>query len=326
MGDTQHTLGLFSYVPSISLGCPYNSKAGSIDDRQKGKQFLTTPSKKGSTPDVTFTRFSTVSVGTPYSPPLQNLQRGEKSSKESVSQPPFRPSSPTKTSQGSGSYYGCFGVWKNMKTTNNYDKVHAKSPDTGLKNFLIRPPKKGGCGTIGLNIGGNPEGHVGEYKYYPEPAPARPSSAPSELALKPFVPSSPPQKGTYGYMNLNINGMSRPKGCVGEYTYQSEPLDRFKRAEDASKDVKPFRPSSPSRKGRGFYGTFTWSGQTYMSDTDSHSKDMKKSPSNPDLPKYGVFKPCSGSKSLRVTSIANHPRNLEGGHPVLMQSRLARTN
>ncbi|EKX42024.1 hypothetical protein GUITHDRAFT_111879 [Guillardia theta CCMP2712] len=302
MGDTQHTLGLFSYVPSISLGkrrsvcrCPYNSKAGSIDDRQKGKQFLTTPSKKGSTPDVTFTRFSTVSVGTPYSPPLQNLQRGEKSSKESVSQPPFRPSSPTKTSQGSGSYYGCFGVWKNMKTTNNYDKVHAKSPDTGLKNFLIRPPKKGGCGTI-------------------------------ELALKPFVPSSPPQKGTYGYMNLNINGMSRPKGCVGEYTYQSEPLDRFKRAEDASKDVKPFRPSSPSRKGRGFYGTFTWSGQTYMSDTDSHSKDMKKSPSNPDLPKYGVFKPCSGSKSLRVTSIANHPRNLEGGHPVLMQSRLARTN
>eukprot|EP00960_Hanusia_phi_P076769 768607-Hanusia_phi.AAC.2 len=143
-------------------------------------------------------------VGTPYSPPLQALHRGDKSryvlasakdlqnnrfpesstSQDSVSQLPFRPSSPTKSGQGSGSYYGCFGIWKNMKTTDKYDKVHVKSPDTSLKllssqNFLIRPPSKGGYGMVGLNIGGNPQGNVGEYKYYSEPASTRPSSAPS---------------------------------------------------------------------------------------------------------------------------------------------------
>eukprot|EP00960_Hanusia_phi_P076770 768607-Hanusia_phi.AAC.3 len=83
--------------------------------------------------------------------------------------------------------------------------------------------------------------------------------------------------------------MSKPKGSVGEYTYQSEPIDRFKMAESTSKDLKPFRPSSPSRKGRGYYGTFTWSGQEYMSETDINSKTLRKSASNPDLPKCKVL-------------------------------------
>lgn len=47
--------------------------------------------------------------------------------------------------------------------------------------------------------------------------------------VKPFVPSSPAKKGTYGYMQLNINGNKNPHGVNGEYTYATQGLSTDRR-------------------------------------------------------------------------------------------------
>jgi hypothetical protein len=86
---------------------------------------------------------------------------------------------------------------------------------------------------------------------------------------KPFVPSSPAKKGTYGYMKLNINGGDKPHGFNGEYSYAVEGIATSRREKVQTDPLKPFYPSQPPKKGGGFYGTMRWGGQEYKEDPET---------------------------------------------------------
>lgn len=117
-----------------------------------------------------------------------------------------------------------------------------------------------------MNVGGKAEGFNGEYKYAAEPVVPRPATTGEKP--KPFVPSSPAKKGTYGYMKLNINGADKPMGFNGEYAYSVEGLATGRREKVAPNEMKPFYPSQPPKKGGGYYGTMRWAGQEYKEDPE----------------------------------------------------------
>lgn len=324
MGEAQVPYGLFSLMPSVNVGDPYKVDKSSKDPRAAGRQFVVNKPKRGKTPDVTFTLFQTLAVGDPYVElAVQQRRARNENNKKQIVPTPFRPANPTKRPVGHGSYYGSFGIWPNMKTTDDFDKKQ-KTQIVGntLKNMVTSPPKKGTYGMIGTNIGGKPEGAMGEYRYQPDPVGKRPVTAPGEK-FKPFVPSSPPKKGTYGFMYTNINGAATPHGSQGEYTYVADPIHIAKRTASEAEPVKPFKPSQPPRKGRGYNGTFRWSGQEYIEDPekDKWDKMMAEKKANRERNMGLTFKPSSSPKSMRTISVANHPRNQEGGHPAAVNAR-----
>mmetsp|Transcript_21673 Transcript_21673/g.51405 ORF Transcript_21673/g.51405 Transcript_21673/m.51405 type:complete len:342 (+) Transcript_21673:205-1230(+) len=327
MGEAQPTLGLFSYIPSINIGDPYGAK-GRGDGRVGGKQFSTNPPKKGKTPDIGFSKFETLAVGDPYVElAVQQRRERNKRLKEQIVPAAFKPSSPTRKSTGHGSYYGSFGIWRNMKNTDDYDKRQLKKGEMGLapKNILTSPPKKGTYGMVGTNIGGNVWGTNGEYKFQAEPVRPRPATAPDGEKLKPFVPSSPAKKGTYGYMQTNINGAGKPHGSQGEYTYVGDPVKPTSARKSSEGEIlKPFRPSNPQKKGRGFFGTFRWEGQEYKEDPEREKweKAVAERRAQRERNMGLIFRPSSHSKSTRTISVTNHPRNQSGGHPAAVNAKI----
>ena len=107
------------------------------------------------------------------------------------------PSSPTKVPTGAGTIYGTFKNFPYMKTTDEYDKNRARAHTESKRNFLTSPSKRGRYGSVGVNIGGRPEGVAGEFAYSPPnpqpfPHPPRPKSEAS--TLRPFTPASPPKR------------------------------------------------------------------------------------------------------------------------------------
>mmetsp|Transcript_55085 Transcript_55085/g.112628 ORF Transcript_55085/g.112628 Transcript_55085/m.112628 type:complete len:342 (-) Transcript_55085:206-1231(-) len=328
MGEAQPTLGLFSYTPSINIGDPYARNGKNAEDRIKGKQFSTNPSKKGKTPDVTFSKFETLAVGDPYVElAVQQRRERNKRLKEQLVPQPFKPSNPTKRSTGHGSYFGTFNIWENVKTSDDYDKRQLKKGEKVLdpKNILTSPPKRGTYGMVGTNIGGRVQGFAGEYEYQPSGSnKPRPATAPDGEKLKPFVPSSPAKKGTYGYLHLNINGSTKPKGSQGEYTYMGDPIHSARSHKSDTDALKPFRPSHPPQKGRGFFGTFKWEGQHYIEDPEKEkwAKAVAERKAARERNMGLIFRPSSHPKSTRTTSVTNHPRNQDGGHPAAVNARI----
>jgi hypothetical protein len=77
-------------------------------------------------------------------------------------------------------------------------------------------------------------------------------------------------------------------------------------------ELKPFYPSNPPKKGAGFYGTMKFdTTQNYVEDPESLKFEAVKAERKAIREKYGntVFRPSSTPKSLRTSSVANHPRN-----------------
>jgi hypothetical protein len=325
MGDAQVPYGLFSLMPSVNIGDPYVVDKPKRDPRAQGRQMTVNRPKKGKTPDVTFTPFVTLAVGDPYvEMELKQRRARNENLKKQIVAKPFSPANPSKKPVGHGSYYGSFGIHPNMKTTDEYDKKPKSAIEINtLKNIVTSPPKKGTYGMIGTNIGGKAEGTNGEYKYQPDPVDSRPQTAPAEK-LKAFIPSSPPKKGTYGFMYTNINGATVPHGSQGEFTYVADPIHIARRTKVEGDPIKPFKPGSPSKKGKGYMGTFRWSGQEYIEDPekDKWDKMMAEKKANRERNMGLVFKPGAGGKSMRTVSIANHPRNQAGGHPAAVNARI----
>jgi hypothetical protein len=110
---------------------------------------------------------------------------------------PFMPSSPTKAPTGSGTIYGTFQNFPYMKNTDEFDKRAGRTHPEAKRNFLTSPSKRGRYGSVGVNIGGKPEGVAGEFFYSPPnpqpfPFPPRPKSESSPL--RPFTPASPQKR------------------------------------------------------------------------------------------------------------------------------------
>jgi hypothetical protein len=212
----------------------------------------------------------------------------------------------------------------------DYDKRPAKKGEASLgpRNILTSPAKRGTYGFVGLNMGGKPEGVMGEFKYQmrhaDKPRPATADHFAGQEKPKPFVPSSPAKKGTYGYMKLNINGADKPHGFNGEYSYTVAGLATDRREKFVKDEVKPFYPSQPPKKGGGYYGTMKWEGQEYKEDPEGPKWEKMMAERKANREKFGnlVFRPSSKAKSMRTVSICNHPRNQEGGHPAAVNAKI----
>ena len=107
------------------------------------------------------------------------------------------PSSPTKVPTGAGTIYGTFQNFPYMKTSDEFDKNATRTHMEVKRNFLTSPSKRGRYGSVGVNIGGKPEGVTGEFSYSPPnpqpfPFPPRPKS--ESNPLRPFTPASPPKR------------------------------------------------------------------------------------------------------------------------------------
>jgi hypothetical protein len=246
------TLGLFSLGSSTNIGDKYGERRGE-DSRGRGKQFCTNPPRKGLGPDATFTPFTSIHVGDAYVTPDQRRRSYEKEKKQRMIVPqPFKPSNPTQKGSGHGTFqaYGNFSLYPYMKTSFDNDGTPARKP-LAPRNFLTSPPKRGTYGMVGMNIGGKVDGIVGELAYSPNPPP--PKTRPSTTSdMRAFCPSSPPTRGTYGMVGLNIGG--KTNGFANEFAYESDGL--FNRALTArGEPLKPFVPSSPAKIGPGIYGT-----------------------------------------------------------------------
>jgi len=301
------SLGLFSLGSSTNIGDKYGERRAS-DSRSKGKQFCTSPPKKGAGTDVTFTPFTSINVGDAYVTPEQRRRQYEKEKKQKMIVPqPFRPSNPTQRGSGHGTFqaYGNFSLYPYMKTSAGQDGVPSRKP-LAPRNFLTSPPKRGTYGMVGMNIGGKVDGIVGEFSYSTNP-PA-PKSRPSTTSdLKPFCPSSPPKRGTYGMVGLNIGG--KTAGFANEFTYESDGL--FNRARTSRGEaLRPFVPSSPSKIGPGIYGT-VGSYPEYSPDPQEEKMLAARQSRAAERAKIvgPVFRPSGVSKSMRQPSVMNMRMN-----------------
>lgn len=302
------SLGLFSLGSSVNIGTKYGERAAA-DPRMKGKQFITSPSKKGAGSDVCFTPFTSTNVGDPYVTSQQRRMQYEREQKAKMIVPtPFRPSSPTQKGSGHGTMqqYGNFGQFKYMKTSSDFDGRTIRKP-LAPRNFLTSPAKRGTYGMVGINIGGKIDGVVGEFTYSVNPPGERHRPKTSSISDRPFSPTSPAKRGSYGMVGLNIGGNT--SGINGEFSYQSDGLFNRARTEGATA-VKPFVPSSPAKHGPGIYGT-VGSYPEYSADPQDEKMAQAKAQRAAHRSKIigPVFRPSGVPKTMRQPSIMSMKMN-----------------
>mmetsp|Transcript_40118 Transcript_40118/g.64681 ORF Transcript_40118/g.64681 Transcript_40118/m.64681 type:complete len:316 (+) Transcript_40118:185-1132(+) len=302
------SLGLFSLSSSVNIGSKYGERAAA-DARLKGKQFSTSPSKKGAGSDVTFTPFTSTNVGDPYITPEQRRREYEREKKKKMIVPtPFKPSNPTQRGSGHGtmSQYGNFGSFKYMKTSADTDGRTIRKP-LAPRNFLTSPSKRGTYGMVGINIGGKIDGVVGELTYSMNPPRERERPKTTSISDRPFSPTSPAKRGSYGMVGLNIGG--KASGINGEFAYESDGLFNRPRT-TRGETVKPFVPSSPSKLGPGIYGT-VGSYPEYSADPEDAKMATAREHRATQRSKIlgPVFRPSGVPKTVRQPSIMSMKMN-----------------
>lgn len=309
-------LGLFSEGTYTSISDEYDKKT-TLDSRYKGRQFGTSPPKKGKTQDVTFQKFEPLFDKEKYHNPDEEEKKYKTLMKsKNITNAAFKPSSPPKRSAGLGNYYGTIGNKYVHEKEYEYKQVVRNNDRPAVpRNILTSPPKRGTFGTPGTTIGVYSGKHggtgvVGEYKYEGEQydlarrleQDTKKTMDTKRVTEKPFKPSSPPKKGTYGFPNTTISPAyaSIPAGDA--------PLEQSGKRVNPDAALKPFRPSHPPRQG---YNCTLSSFPAYSE--DPLDKKIEKEKGLKDATKKlqvgPIFRPVSCPKSVRCPSIANHPLN-----------------
>eukprot|EP00760_Papus_ankaliazontas_P037610 PhM_4_TR8611/c0_g1_i1/m.64299 len=142
-GDTNYT----------TIGDDYD-KVKVRDARSKGLNFVTTGSKKGKGPEVTFSKeFLSLHQGDRYIDPgtAERKERMAKAAKRIVASG-FKYSNPPKNSNGSGTYFGTFQEANPLPHETDYVVLrkgqHAKRHEFAPRNIVTAQPKHG---TYGFN-------------------------------------------------------------------------------------------------------------------------------------------------------------------------------
>jgi len=204
----QNQFGLFSYNRTIYDGDPYGAvptKKIGCDAKRMGKQFVTSPIKRGKTADVYFSpkMIESVMVGSKYTTLFDEDRKYQLEKKAKQVGKTFVPPHPSGKAEGKGSYYGAFSKWENIKSDDSYDKRPRTKDDAPVvpKNFITSSPKRGFEGLLSCRGPKGLQGFVGEYHYEPSPPPPKkPQSAP----VKPFKPANPMLKKKY-WVGLGIS-------------------------------------------------------------------------------------------------------------------------
>ncbi|KAJ3238379.1 hypothetical protein HDU78_003561 [Chytriomyces hyalinus] len=165
-------LGLFTEASYISTMEPFATKKsgdGTLVSRGKGKQFQTSPNKRGhDTRDVYFDKqFIRLFENEPYTDLVVLRRRYRIAGKEkNITTMPFKPSSVPPKPSGSGSVWGT--IEQQYPLPNKGKNLELRPPVPKQKpeskpNFLTKPPKKGsGYGYPNVTIGHS-------YEYVSEP-------------------------------------------------------------------------------------------------------------------------------------------------------------
>lgn len=243
-------IGLFGEAAYVSTGEPFvERKNDRIADtfltyRNKGKQFVTNPPKKGhETKDVFFEKEYMRAFESEAYTDLVALRRHLrlKAKEKNITSTPFKPSSVPPKPSGSGSLFGTIEQqWPLPKREIPIKPQEAHKKPESKKNFLTKPPKKGsGYGYSNVGIG-NP------YEYKSDPYNSVSESAKREREMhrkkvignKPFVSSSANLEFFNSFAGIDGKG-DDPEGIPAE----SKSLPAAKNISSEEKNV-PFKPSS----------------------------------------------------------------------------------
>eukprot|EP00760_Papus_ankaliazontas_P038865 PhM_4_TR9383/c0_g1_i1/m.70772 len=157
--NTLGTLGLFSQ-PSY-MGDEYDRRNNIKNDRHKGRNFVTSPGKKGAGPDTTFSqKVLSLSEGDKYvDPGLPERRHRMEENKKRLGTGVFRQASPMKRSTGAGSTFGTFGTvdddiaHKHADERKTKEEFVAPRYEPKKRYIYTNPMKKGTFGYPGLTIG-----------------------------------------------------------------------------------------------------------------------------------------------------------------------------
>eukprot|EP00002_Diphylleia_rotans_P018258 TRINITY_DN353_c0_g1_i6.p1 TRINITY_DN353_c0_g1~~TRINITY_DN353_c0_g1_i6.p1 ORF type:complete len:329 (-),score=61.15 TRINITY_DN353_c0_g1_i6:761-1747(-) len=154
-GDLQ-PLGFFSTATSVGIGDPFVKKPNP-DPREVGKQFLTSPSKRGQIGDNWGKKSNIVNrlfEGDQYVDPAMPERKARlESRKKNLTTTGFVPSSPPKKPIGLGTYYGCIGGVNEYLPQGPPPKA---KPTHEPRQVQTSPGKKGSYGFRGTTIGSEP--------------------------------------------------------------------------------------------------------------------------------------------------------------------------
>lgn len=281
-------VGLFQEMGYICVGDKYKA-ASSIafnDTAGGGKQMLPGGRKsKSALPSGYFSdKFSRVLDGESYSDPVKMRRQDRLKEAQKNIGKPFVPSSGEKKMSGIGSYYGTLSgpvpaLSPQMKPPKEY-----KAPG---KNFYTSPGKKGtGYGFVHVTLGRYHESVSGDkYNCYHDSV-RRENEAHRKLT-----------KG--GAFRLNM----APRDFFDDNPYKNDkPLPPARKSAEKKLDLKPFKPSSPSKMDGGMKaGTF----ETYPSHSaDPYHGGMYGSRDLSAASRAGkYFIPPPGPKSAPSTSV-----------------------
>jgi hypothetical protein len=196
-------------------------------NREKGLNFKASVGRTGKNNDAVFSKFMSLHEGDKYvEEGRRALQARAEKTKENIVDKPFKMSSPMKSSACPGDYIGTLGG----KIAHQPETVHVAKKKGEIpeqpKGIYTSVPKKGSFGYNKTTLSER-QGYKGvatEYEYHHDPDDLHKQRRMDALEAhhkacvsdRPFRPSHPSKKGTYGMINTTI---SKGKGVAGEYEY-----------------------------------------------------------------------------------------------------------
>lgn len=155
---------MFSPPVYLCVGDEYDKREPRNPEAMVGNsQFTVTAKKHPHISDSIFGNFNSVSIGDPYKEESIHGPFRKRDPTQDRSAEPFRPPGYTKKGSGKGSYYGTFCDGKPYKHETEFPPIHMEK-ETGKRNFVTNPPKKGTYGYPGLTIA-----KAGEVVYVSDP-------------------------------------------------------------------------------------------------------------------------------------------------------------
>jgi len=258
---------VFSEGAYLSIGDPYIKgkkpvKGEERNDpkkwpRHQGRQFTTNPMKKGKP----VKNFQSLYEKEKYYDAGYHQRNYQKQLKKKILNGSFKPSSPSKKNSGVGGYYGTLGKKYDHKAEYNVvkrgDKPKKREPEP--RNMTTKPSKKGGYGFVGLGISEDYKRgkFVDDYE-----AAAKKAKAEREIFKKKMKGGAfrAGRSAKNNYFDANPFGVTNLVKETKKKTYeQKKKIDR------------PFKPSSPSKRG-GMIGNYP----KYMPDPYVKPKEKKK--------------------------------------------------
>lgn len=280
-------LGIFSQPSLITVADPYVKKQPD-DSRHKGKQFATSPCKKGKTAgyfDNFKPLFENESKGEKYQDPGTSEKEYRNQQKKKIKGGAFLPSSPSKKATGPGAYYGCFG--KNYEHKTEFQEKKKKKPEP--KNFMTSPGKRGTFGVPGTLL--SKDIHYTEDPY----------DLPRQKEKEELVKKKKQQiAGPFRSMSHSKEFFDCQPNVPASRIYTSDrPLPPEKPKKPHKKTMVPFRPSSPPK--RGYNSTFNKFPE-YKEDPIEERMKKERDERRKAKPKV-VFKPVSAAHSTPTRPI-----------------------